>query len=193
MISVKDLMPVEKSFMINQWKDTYGILVLVCVKPSIHNTTKQILRREYKVTQQKKEGASIFLFREHPLMFEHEVAHTDDCKVHLENHGKPLRSHHPMKSSNKDCLLWVESGSRALHIIWVRDHPGDDLNLWHSSIEGEIQKSRSFDQPPLLSFFCWRSCSSKSPWRCNLGHTWTTGQSRPSHPRWVLGYFSSTN
>ena len=137
MISVKDLMPVEKSFMINQWKDTYGILVLVCVKPSIHNTTKQILRREYKVTQQKKEGASIFLFREHPLMFEHEVAHTDDCKVHLENHGKPLRSHHPMKSSNKDCLLWVESGSRALHIIWVRDHPRDDLNLWHSSMKGK--------------------------------------------------------
>ena len=85
---------------------------------------------------------------------------------YLENHGKPLCSHHPMESSNKDSLLkgvknedkvrgvsksqesqgwirkeeslignlrfsnlWVESWSRALHIIGIGDHPGNYLHL----------------------------------------------------------------
>ena len=30
-------------------------------------------------------------------------------KKHLENHGKPLRGHHSMESSNKDSLLGVKS------------------------------------------------------------------------------------
>ena len=49
--------------------------------------------------------------------------------IYLEDHGKPLCSHHPMESSNKDSLLGIEPRRRALHIVGVGDHPRNDLNL----------------------------------------------------------------
>merc|ERR1719318_1896474 len=53
----------------------------------------------------------------------------DTTEQIVEDHSQPLGSHHAVKGSHENCLLWVEARGWAPDVVRVCEDPGDDLDL----------------------------------------------------------------